>query len=146
MAGQLCLGPALFCANCCSKMNQLLLKGLRGFEVLYQCSCSNCQTGKFSRCAWCQIVPYCSKDCQIEHWRSHKRICKKLSRIVQCEQSELSQVVLAFYFNYDPNIKPETVLRIRLLPFPLDIKKQHGWIDGYLVCLIDIIESLPGFV
>eukprot|EP00729_Bicosta_minor_P016494 gene16494-23998_t len=34
--------------------------------------------GEFSLCSACQIVPYCSGDCQTAHWQKHKVMCKEL--------------------------------------------------------------------
>ena len=43
-------------------------------------ACAHC--GKvprqMKRCAVCQTVGYCDKDCQTAHWKNgHKRVCKK---------------------------------------------------------------------
>ena len=32
---------------------------------------------KFKFCSKCEIVCYCSKECQIAHWKSHRLVCKK---------------------------------------------------------------------
>ena len=32
---------------------------------------------KFQHCARCRKVCYCSKECQLAHWRDHKLVCKK---------------------------------------------------------------------
>jgi len=42
--------------------------------------CSNCgeNNGKLKHCSQCGAVKYCSKECQIFHWKnSHKDECKK---------------------------------------------------------------------
>ena len=75
MALSASLGPARFCANCSGKMLNL---GSDGGKV--RCLCSSCQTGKFSRCGGCHLVPYCSKECQLEHRGQHKKLCKDLAR------------------------------------------------------------------
>ena len=63
--------PAKFCANCISKMEMLDIRPLGVY-----CSCSNCQSQTFSVCGGCKTVPYCSKACQKEHWKSnHKSRC-----------------------------------------------------------------------
>jgi hypothetical protein len=31
---------------------------------------------RFSRCAACKAVYYCGRECQTEHWKEHKRVCK----------------------------------------------------------------------
>ena len=46
--------------------------------------CAGCQKddmkNSFKRCARCTSVVYCSVDCQREHWKVHKKICRKLDR------------------------------------------------------------------
>ena len=32
---------------------------------------------KFKRCKRCAVAKYCSKEHQVEHWKVHKRECKK---------------------------------------------------------------------
>ena len=40
--------------------------------------CSNCLLKKIqlNRCAKCKIVFYCSRECQKNHWSSHKKVCR----------------------------------------------------------------------
>ena len=35
---------------------------------------------KLTRCSRCHIVKYCSKECQVQHWKHHKAFCKAASR------------------------------------------------------------------
>uniref|UniRef100_A0A383VVR0 MYND-type domain-containing protein n=1 Tax=Tetradesmus obliquus TaxID=3088 RepID=A0A383VVR0_TETOB len=35
--------------------------------------------GTGTRCSTCQAVFYCSRECQLAHWKQHKRLCKQLS-------------------------------------------------------------------
>ncbi|KAF9448223.1 hypothetical protein P691DRAFT_781245 [Macrolepiota fuliginosa MF-IS2] len=45
--------------------------------------CSRCgSTGKpkLLQCGACQVVKYCSKDCQKADWKTHKHICKTLGK------------------------------------------------------------------
>ncbi len=55
-----------------------------GQEVASKSSKSHCcvkcqkieQCGKpFARCSGCQLVRYCSRDCQKQHWKEHKALC-----------------------------------------------------------------------
>ena len=40
------------------------------------CSVSTCRKrGSSSRCVHCPDVHYCSKDCQLAHWKLHKSVC-----------------------------------------------------------------------
>lgn len=42
-------------------------------------TCSGCDAAArtMSRCAACKGVPYCSRECQVKCWPSHKKICKE---------------------------------------------------------------------
>lgn len=43
--------------------------------------CANCgSVGPTKRCSRCQSASYCSKDCQRQHWKSHKSVCNEKSR------------------------------------------------------------------
>ena len=36
------------------------------------------RTGRsHSRCSVCMLVYYCNKECQLAHWKQHKKVCKK---------------------------------------------------------------------
>ena len=44
------------------------------------CSCPDCRGLQLRRCTGCQVVAYCSKLCQSEHWKTnHKAWCQILS-------------------------------------------------------------------
>ena len=44
---------------------------------------------KFSRCAGCNVERYCSKACQVAHWKAgHKKVCKKLKAAAADERKE----------------------------------------------------------
>lgn len=55
------------------------------FTPLMYYYCANSNPGKPTacdkegklRCSACQLVAYCSKNCQTEHWLIHKKSCKK---------------------------------------------------------------------
>jgi len=44
----------------------------------YFCEKTKKQTDNsaFQQCAKCRIAIYCSKDCQINHWNKHKKLCR----------------------------------------------------------------------
>ena len=56
-----------------------------GFADVESEVCDNCNVvqnvsvhGRLKRCARCKAKLYCSKECQIEHWReTHKYFCKR---------------------------------------------------------------------
>ena len=41
-------------------------------------------------CTGCQVVHYCSRACQLAHWKVHKELCKKLQK----QQEEPNQGVI----------------------------------------------------
>jgi hypothetical protein len=32
-------------------------------------------------CSACKAASYCSRDCQLEHWKQHKKLCKQLAAV-----------------------------------------------------------------
>ena len=71
-------GPLSFCANCYSKMRMRSLCQKK-LNCSCPCSCAQCQPVNLQRCSACNLVSYCSKQCQREHWRaSHKKMCSLL--------------------------------------------------------------------
>jgi hypothetical protein len=56
--------------------------------------CFNCRKTpesdkKFAFCARCGIMSYCSKDCQVANWKTHKTYCNKLNRNAKNEAGKL---------------------------------------------------------
>ena len=45
----------------------------------FACALPSCMTphAKLKKCSGCQVVSYCSVDCQRTHWPDHKTFCKK---------------------------------------------------------------------
>lgn len=40
--------------------------------------CNTCnKRGKMKKCTQCKSTYYCSKECQIQDWKKHKKRCKK---------------------------------------------------------------------
>lgn len=59
----------------------VLLIQLLSSVIASQTGCAYCHKQKpadssFWKCSGCMIVQYCSKDCQTNHWKQHKHICK----------------------------------------------------------------------
>lgn len=50
----------------------------------FQCQKTDSDTEKMYQCSKCKSVYYCSKECQIQHWKKHKKQCqlKLLQRVL----------------------------------------------------------------
>lgn len=54
-------------------INHIICSGVR-------CRCAQCEKlcDKLQRCSACQLVGYCSRSCQVKHWKAgHKQACKE---------------------------------------------------------------------
>ena len=56
-------------------MNSLSAPGLRHC-ALHGCGAREAHKAHFKRCAACQAVVYCSRECQATDWPAHKEACK----------------------------------------------------------------------
>ena len=45
--------------------------------LCYHCDGMRYQDKPFQSCGGCQLVGYCSRDCQKSDWKSHKDVCKE---------------------------------------------------------------------
>jgi len=39
--------------------------------------CMKIQKKNIRRCSWCRATVYCSKDCQNEDWKNHRKLCSR---------------------------------------------------------------------
>src|SRR5258708_3387937 len=46
-------------------------------EQQYKWTCDNCREALANPmvCGRCKVAPYCNKECQKSHWKTHKQIC-----------------------------------------------------------------------
>ena len=133
------LDPAEFCANCMGKMANLhLVEDLPSpdliIQEIFRCICSSCRAGKFSRCGGCHLVPYCSKECQLEHRSQHKKLCKDLAK--RERRPETGKVV---FFSVSWTKKEERRIWI---PLPTQLPNiEIFWIDALLTNLHILCRS-----
>jgi hypothetical protein len=85
-------------------------------------NCSKIGQSPLSRCATCQVVHYCSKECQVQNWPVHKPLCKEVKRTLaeyKEEEQKLKHFRSEFYeehhnyfeeeaFKYEFFFRPET--------------------------------------
>lgn len=51
--------------------------------------CAACETTEhLSQCSQCRAVWYCSKECQILHWKKHKKACKETVTKKKAKETE----------------------------------------------------------
>jgi hypothetical protein len=48
----------------------------RGLLACAHCGAREVHVAQFKRCSACKVPRFCSKDCQLAHWPSHKAACK----------------------------------------------------------------------
>ena len=131
------LGPARFCANCLGKkVNLRIVETPSQSPIPWQCFCSNCCTEKFSRCGGCHLVPYCSKECQLEHRSHHKKLCKDLARR---ERRPVTPEVASFWQFWTSDPVNGFHLPSPKLPNPAP---EIAWIDAYLTNLLRLVSSV----
>ena len=52
-----------------------------GNESVDSAQLRRCKKRSKFTCSKCMKVSYCSKDCSIQYWRYHKKICKEIRDI-----------------------------------------------------------------
>lgn len=71
--------------------------------------CPFCEQPSRNRCTGCYVTRYCSKECQLAHWKKHKKTCKQI-------QSQFRQVELVDQSNALEELKAKEnfILKIQL--------------------------------
>ncbi|KAI0061827.1 hypothetical protein BV25DRAFT_1826113 [Artomyces pyxidatus] len=54
--------------------------------------CDDCAPGALRRCSQCQMVSYCSKECQKAHWKSHKAECAAYGDIRAQKKAKFGEI------------------------------------------------------
>jgi len=56
-------------------------KGKKGRADMFTCAfCGKTASEKLKMCSRCKMVSYCSRECQVEHWKVHKKECIESSK------------------------------------------------------------------
>jgi hypothetical protein len=56
----------------------------------YTCSyCGKSSNKKMACCARCKKQAYCSKECQTQHWKGHKKECKRIDELPKADKKKL---------------------------------------------------------
>ena len=73
----------LLSAEAAVEHSSILVENCEDSEVVSaRCLKKGIQT-VLHRCAGCKSFSYCSKDCQISYWSSHKQLCKSIQSLNQ---------------------------------------------------------------
>ena len=76
------------------------------------------------RCTQCRAVLYCSRDCQITHWASHKEECKRLPQHLRERAHKLAAKVALQNVGWGVEPTPSWKLGA---PSDLDVARmEHG--------------------
>lgn len=93
--------------------------------------CSVCGDSANSRCSRCKAIRYCSRDCQIQHWRAgHKLECKEDSSRTSCNERKPS-VYMDTICSYQQSRKDEASV------------EEKGPSERNLVEELKIVEECP---
>jgi hypothetical protein len=62
-----------------------LAKQIKTGRVKMQFSCENCGKSAqgvepLNQCSRCMVVAYCSRECQVSHWKKHKYDCTRMKK------------------------------------------------------------------
>ena len=69
--------------------------------------CPSCHgVGEHSSCSGCLMVSYCSRDCQKKDWKTHKNLCKTLSKLRGGNKNHL--------FHNDPAAQPQVTNALQI--------------------------------
>lgn len=58
----------------------LELQGNKSTKTHHSHSCGQCCQPAEKKCSSCELVYYCSRQCQVQHWPAHKHFCKSNGR------------------------------------------------------------------
>ena len=87
--------------------NRLQLGGQQLQQRFFFGLCPSChKIGEHSACSGCLMVSYCSRECQKKDWKTHKSLCKILTKIRGSSKTHL--------FHNDPSAQPRVTQALEL--------------------------------
>ena len=70
------------------------------------CFCCGVKSENLKRCSKCQEAYYCSKDCQIVHWKkTHKKLCQHMETLSQLAKFDFSHFTGCIDWSF---VRPDT--------------------------------------
>ena len=82
---------------------------------IYKPNCTYCKADKrkedntkkkLQRCSGCKCVRYCCKECQLNDWKNHKKICIKLKlNSTKYIKEKTGKCYCCYYYNFKKNLK-----------------------------------------
>ncbi|KAJ3333928.1 putative ATP-dependent RNA helicase dhr2 [Blyttiomyces sp. JEL0837] len=100
-------------------------------------------SSKFKVCSACRSVSYCSSQCQKQHWRTHKALCKEFQQ--QKEKLEaLDEAGESFQRQFKLWRKTATayITNLAIAALPADVTNDH---DEFLVIFLNFNENSQRF-
>ena len=94
--------------------------------------CSYCSAGfkgtnSLQQCSLCACARYCSKDCPLNHWDAHKKVCKRLRAM----KSQGAVVVAASWARYLCSLKVFAAEPILVPFFLFPVLELRNWGIGW---------------
>ncbi|KAI3929732.1 hypothetical protein MKX01_025900 [Papaver californicum] len=100
--------------------------------------CRVCGNSANSRCSRCKSIRYCSRDCQIQHWRAgHKLECKEDSSRTSCNERRASGYMDTICSKYQQSRKDEALVEEKG-PSERNLVKELKSVEECPICISKI--------
>jgi hypothetical protein len=108
--------------------------------IINQKVCNFCKTPKetLKKCGRCKSILYCSKKCQIKHWPTHKKVCKKLiNDITKKTSAQAKRQICKYQYHCCKNCQNDSWLEQEKT-----CKFQYNSAHWHILCKQNNINSL----
>ena len=92
-------------------------------------------TLKLQTCKACRSVAYCGRDCQLAHWRQHKRRCKAIKAERSAEVAERMRAAV-----YDQDLAGLKQLIVSEGQASLDTSDAEGWTALLVAASLGLVD------